>query len=33
VAASEVVVGLAVVVAIMRRRQGATVDDLSVLGG
>jgi len=33
VAASEVVVGLAVVVAIMRRRQGATVDDLSVLRG
>ena len=33
VAAAEVVVGLAVVVAIMRRRQGATADDLSVLGG
>ena len=33
VAASEVVVGLAVVVAIMRRRQGATVDNLSVLRG
>ena len=33
VAASEVVVGLAVVVAIMRRRSGATVDDLSVLRG
>ena len=33
VAAAEVVVGLAVVVAIMRRRQGATTDDLSVLGG
>ncbi|MFT6549063.1 MAG: NADH:ubiquinone oxidoreductase subunit K, partial [Acidimicrobiales bacterium] len=30
---SEVVVGLAVVVAIMRRRQGVTVDDLSVLRG
>ncbi|MBC8196154.1 MAG: NADH-quinone oxidoreductase subunit NuoK [Acidimicrobiia bacterium] len=33
VAAAEVVVGLAVIVAIMRRRSGATVDDLSVLGG
>ena len=33
VAASEVVVGLAVIVAIMRRRQGATADDLSVLRG
>ena len=33
VAAAEVVVGLAGVVAIMRRRQGATADDLSVLGG
>ena len=33
VAAAEVVAGLAVVVAIMRRRQGATADDLSVLGG
>ena len=33
VAASEAVVGLAVIVAIMRRRQGATVDDLSVLAG
>ena len=28
-----VVVGLAVIVAIMRRRSGATVDDLSVLRG
>jgi len=27
------VVGLAVIVAIMRRRQGATADDLSVLRG
>ncbi len=33
VAAAEVVVGLAVIVAIMRRRSGATVDDLSVLRG
>ena len=33
VAAAEVVVGLAVVVAIMRRRQGATPAALSVLGG
>jgi len=33
VAAAEVVVGLAVIVAIMRRRPGATADDLSVLGG
>ena len=33
VAAAEVVVGLALVVAIMRRRQGATADDLSVLRG
>ncbi len=33
VAAAEVVVGLAVIVAIMRRRAGASVDDLSVLGG
>ena len=31
--AAEVVVGLAVIVAIMRRRSGATVDDLSVLRG
>ncbi len=33
VAAAEVVVGLAIVVAIMRRRDGATADDLSVLRG
>ena len=33
VAAAEVVVGLAIIVAITRRRQGATADDLSVLGG
>ena len=33
VAATEVVVGLALVVAIMRRRPGATADDLSLLGG
>lgn len=33
VAAAEVVVGLAIVVAIMRRRPGATADDLSVLRG
>ena len=33
VAATEVVVGLALIVAIMRRRPGATVDDLSLLGG
>ena len=33
VAAAEVVVGLAVIVAIMRRRPGATADDLSLLGG
>ena len=33
VAAAEVVVGLAIVVAIMRRREGATADDLSVLRG
>ena len=33
VAAAEVVVGWAVIVAIMRRRPGATADDLSVLGG
>ena len=32
-AAAEVVAGLAGVVAIMRRRLGATTDDLSVLGG
>lgn len=33
VAAAEVVVGLAIVVAIMRRRDGATADDLSILRG
>ena len=33
VAATEVVVGLALIVAIMRRRPGATADDLSVLRG
>ncbi len=33
VAAAEVVVGLAIVVAIMRRRVGATADDVSVLRG
>ena len=33
VAAAEVVVGLAIIVAITRRRPGTTVDDLSVLGG
>ena len=33
VAAAEVVIGLAIVVAIMRRKQGATADDLSVLRG
>ncbi len=33
VAAAEVVVGLAIVVAIMKRRDGATADDLSVLRG
>lgn len=33
VAAAEVVVGLAVIVAIMRRRPTATADDLSVLAG
>ena len=33
VAAAEVVVGLAIVVAIMRRRTGATADDVSVLRG
>ena len=33
VAAAEVVVGLAIVVAIMRRRDRATADDLSVLRG
>ena len=33
VAAVEVVVGLAIVVALNRRRQGATADDVSVLRG
>ena len=33
VAAAEVVVGLAIVVAITRRRVGATADDISVLRG
>ena len=33
VAAAEVVVGLALVVAIMRRRQGATADDISLMRG
>ena len=33
VAAAEVVVGLALVVALMRRRQGATADDISLLRG
>jgi NADH-quinone oxidoreductase subunit K len=33
VAAAEVVVGLAIIVAIMRRRPGATADDLAVLRG
>jgi NADH-quinone oxidoreductase subunit K len=33
VAAAEVVVGLALVVAIMRRRQGANADDLSLMRG
>jgi len=33
VAAAEVVVGLGIVVAITRRRPGATADDLSVLRG
>ena len=33
VAAAEVVVGLAIIVSIFRRRQGATADDLSVLKG
>lgn len=31
VAAAEVVIGLAIVVAIIRRREGSNVDDLSVL--
>jgi NADH-quinone oxidoreductase subunit K len=33
VAAAEVVVGLALIVAIFRRRQGATADDISLLKG
>lgn len=33
VAAAEVVVGLGIVVAIFRRRQGATADDVSLLKG
>lgn len=33
VAAAEVVVGLAIIVAIMRRRQGATADDVSLMRG
>ena len=33
VAAAEVVVGLALIVAVLRRRPGATADDLSVLKG
>jgi NADH-quinone oxidoreductase subunit K len=33
VAAAEVVVGLAIVVSIFRRRQGATADDLTILRG
>ena len=33
VAAAEVVVGLAIIVAVMRRRPNTTVDDLSVLRG
>ena len=33
VAAAEVVVGLGIIVAIMRRRAGAAADDLSVLRG
>jgi NADH-quinone oxidoreductase subunit K len=33
VAATEVVVGLALVVAIMRRRQGADADDISLMRG
>jgi len=33
VAAAEVVVGLAIIVAIMRRRETATADDLSILRG
>jgi NADH-quinone oxidoreductase subunit K len=33
VAAAEVVVGLGIIVALMRRRPGATADDISVLKG
>ena len=33
VAASEVVVGLGIIVAIMRRRQGADADDISLMRG
>jgi NADH-quinone oxidoreductase subunit K len=33
VAAAEVVVGLGIVVAVLRRRPGATADDISVLRG
>ena len=33
VAAAEVVVGLAIIVAIFRRRQGATADDIALLKG
>jgi len=33
VAAAEVVVGLGIIVGIFRRRQGATADDLHLLGG
>lgn len=33
VAAAEVVIGLAIIVAIMRRRSGANVDDISLLKG
>ncbi|MBI2169736.1 MAG: NADH-quinone oxidoreductase subunit NuoK [Actinobacteria bacterium] len=33
VAAAEVVVGLAIIVAIFRKRQGATADDLNLLKG
>tara|TARA_Y100001970_G_C14071474_1_gene769687 strand:+ start:442 stop:756 length:315 start_codon:yes stop_codon:yes gene_type:complete len=33
VAAAEVVIGLAIVVAVMRRRPKATIDDVSVLRG
>ena len=33
VAAAEVVVGLGIIVAIMRRRQGASADDISLMRG